>query len=119
MIKAGSISDAETGESNAIPLVRMHSPATEHVFQQCSDIGALIFVVPTVDTVQQAQEAAKWVRTRPSSSCAGPPAPVELGTRPSSSRCGTRPSRGAPPAAASTAASGGTTTPTPITITAS
>ena len=30
MIKAGSISDAETGESNAIPLVRMHSPATEH-----------------------------------------------------------------------------------------
>ena len=62
MIKAGSISDAETGESNAIPLVRMHSPATEHVFQQCSDIGALIFVVPTVDTVQQAQEAAKWVR---------------------------------------------------------
>ncbi len=65
MIKAGSISDAETGESNAIPLVRMHSPATEHVFQQCSDIGALIFVVPTVDTVQQAQEAAKWVRYPP------------------------------------------------------
>ena len=35
------------------------------VFQQCSDIGALIFVVPTVDTVQQAQEAAKWVRYPP------------------------------------------------------
>ena len=61
MIKAGSISDAETGESNAIPLVRMHSPATEHVFQQCSDIGALIFVVPTVDTVRHEARSAGHV----------------------------------------------------------
>jgi hypothetical protein len=25
-----------------------HGQATEHVFQQCSDIGALGFIVPTV-----------------------------------------------------------------------
>ena len=61
MIKAGSM----TGEPGAIPCVRMHSPATEHVFQQCGDIGALIFVVPTVDTVEQASEAAKWARFPP------------------------------------------------------
>ena len=61
MIKAGSM----TGEPGAIPCIRMHSPATEHVFQQCGDIGALIFVVPTVDTVEQAQEAAKWARFPP------------------------------------------------------
>ena len=35
MIKAGSM----TGEPGAIPCIRMHSPATEHVFQQCGDIG--------------------------------------------------------------------------------
>jgi 2-keto-3-deoxy-L-rhamnonate aldolase RhmA len=61
MIKEGS----KTGEAGAIPFVRMHSPATEHVFQQCSDIGALGFIVPTVDTVEQAQEAAKWARFPP------------------------------------------------------
>lgn len=61
MIKAGSM----TGEPGAIPCVRMHSPATEHVFQQCGDIGALIYVVPTVDTVEQATDAAKWARFPP------------------------------------------------------
>ena len=61
MIKAGGL----TGEPGAIPFVRMHSPATEHVFQQCSDIGALGFIVPTVDTPQQAQDAAKWARLPP------------------------------------------------------
>jgi 4-hydroxy-2-oxoheptanedioate aldolase len=61
MIKAGSL----TGEAGAIPFIRMHSPATEHVFQQCSDIGALGFIVPTVDTPAQALEAAKWARFPP------------------------------------------------------
>ena len=61
MIKAGAL----TGEPGAIPFIRMHSPATEHVFQQCSDIGALGFIVPTVDTPEQALEAAKWARFPP------------------------------------------------------
>lgn len=61
MIKAGGL----TGEAGAIPFIRMHSPATEHVFQQCSDIGALGFIVPTVDTPAQALDAAKWVRFPP------------------------------------------------------
>ena len=61
MIKAGGL----TGEPGAIPFVRMHSPATEHVFQQCADIGALGFIVPTVDTPQQALAAANWARYPP------------------------------------------------------
>ena len=61
MIKAGGL----TGEPGAIPFVRMHSPASEHVFQQCADIGALGFIVPTVDTPQQALAAANWARYPP------------------------------------------------------
>ena len=50
--------------SNAIPIIRV-SDAQEWMIQQATDVGALGIIVPTVDDVAKAREAAKWLRYPP------------------------------------------------------
>src|SRR5438132_9676879 len=48
----------------AIPFIRVPD-ATESDIQKATDIGALGIIVPTVDTVEKAQNAVKWTRYPP------------------------------------------------------
>jgi 4-hydroxy-2-oxoheptanedioate aldolase len=50
--------------NGAIPFVRLPDAQEWHI-QQATDIGALGVIVPTVDDVERAREAAKWVRYPP------------------------------------------------------
>lgn len=50
--------------SAAIPMVRLPDAQEWHI-QHATDIGALGVIVPTVDDVERAREAAKWVRFPP------------------------------------------------------
>src|SRR2546430_3899045 len=58
----------------AIPMIRLPDAQEWHI-QHATDIGALGVIVPTVDDVERAREAAKWSRFPPvarRSSGAGP-----------------------------------------------
>jgi 2-keto-3-deoxy-L-rhamnonate aldolase RhmA len=48
----------------AIPMIRLPDAQEWHI-QHATDIGALGVIVPTVDDVERAREAAKWVRYPP------------------------------------------------------
>lgn len=48
----------------AIPMIRLPDAQEFHI-QQSLDIGALGVIIPTVDDVERAREAAKWVRFPP------------------------------------------------------
>lgn len=48
----------------AIPFIRLPDAQEWHI-QQATDVGALGVIVPTVDDVERAREAAKWVRYPP------------------------------------------------------
>jgi 2-keto-3-deoxy-L-rhamnonate aldolase RhmA len=48
----------------AIPMIRLPDAQEWHI-QQSLDIGALGVIIPTVDDVERAREAAKWVRFPP------------------------------------------------------
>jgi 2-keto-3-deoxy-L-rhamnonate aldolase RhmA len=48
----------------AIPMIRLPD-AQEHHIQMATDIGALGVIIPTVDDVERAREAAKWSRFPP------------------------------------------------------
>ncbi len=50
--------------NGAIPFIRLPDAQEWHI-QQATDIGALGIIVPTVDDVERAREAAKWVRYPP------------------------------------------------------
>ena len=50
--------------ASAIPFIRVPD-ATEGEIQKATDIGALGIIVPTVDTVEKAQNAVKWSRYPP------------------------------------------------------
>ncbi len=50
--------------SAAIPFIRVPD-ATESEIQKATDIGALGIIVPTVDTVEKAQDAVKWAKYPP------------------------------------------------------
>jgi len=50
--------------NGAIPFIRLPDAQEWHI-QQATDIGALGVIVPTVDDVERAREAAKWVRYPP------------------------------------------------------
>jgi 4-hydroxy-2-oxoheptanedioate aldolase len=50
--------------SNAIPMIRVPD-AQEWMIQHATDVGALGIIVPTVDDVSKAREAAKWIRYPP------------------------------------------------------
>jgi len=50
--------------NGAIPAVRLPDAQEWHI-QHATDIGALMVIVPTVDDVDRAREAAKWVRYPP------------------------------------------------------
>lgn len=49
--------------AGATPMVRLPDAQEWHI-QHATDIGALGVVVPTVDDVERAREAAKWARGR-------------------------------------------------------
>ena len=51
--------------AGATPMVRLPDAQEWHI-QHATDIGALGIVVPTVDDVDRAREAAKWARYPPS-----------------------------------------------------
>lgn len=51
-------------KNGAIPFVRLPDAQEWHI-QQATDIGALGVIIPTVDDVERAREAAKWVRYPP------------------------------------------------------
>ena len=62
----------------AIPMIRLPDAQEWHI-QHATDIGALGVIVPTVDDVDRAREAAKWSRYPPvarRSTGAGPGMPV-------------------------------------------
>ncbi len=48
----------------AIPMIRLPDAQEFHI-QQATDIGALGVIIPTVDDVERAREAAKWSRFPP------------------------------------------------------
>jgi 2-keto-3-deoxy-L-rhamnonate aldolase RhmA len=50
--------------SSAMPFIRVPD-ATESDIQKATDIGALGIIVPTVDTVEKAENAVKWARYPP------------------------------------------------------
>src|SRR6185437_3135488 len=50
--------------AGAIPMIRLPD-AQEWRIQHATDIGALGVIVPTVDDVERAREAAKWARFPP------------------------------------------------------
>lgn len=50
--------------ASAVPFIRVPD-ATEGDIQKATDIGALGIIVPTVDTVEKAQNAVKWSRYPP------------------------------------------------------
>jgi 2-keto-3-deoxy-L-rhamnonate aldolase RhmA len=50
--------------AGAIPMVRLPDAQEFHI-QHATDIGALGVVIPTVDDVERAREAAKWARFPP------------------------------------------------------
>src|SRR5215469_3704950 len=50
--------------ASAMPFIRVPD-ATESDIQKATDIGALGIIVPTVDTVEKAQNAVKWSRYPP------------------------------------------------------
>ncbi len=50
--------------AGAIPMVRLPDAQEWHI-QHATDIGALGVVIPTVDDVERAREAAKWARYPP------------------------------------------------------
>jgi 2-keto-3-deoxy-L-rhamnonate aldolase RhmA len=50
--------------ASAMPFIRVPD-ATESEIQKATDIGALGVIVPTVDTVEKAQNAVKWSRYPP------------------------------------------------------
>ncbi len=50
--------------AGATPLIRLPDAQEWHI-QHATDIGALGVVIPTVDDVERAREAAKWVRYPP------------------------------------------------------
>src|SRR3954451_6679140 len=50
--------------ASAMPFIRVPD-ATESEIQKATDIGALGIIVPTVDTVEKAQNAVKWSRYPP------------------------------------------------------
>jgi 2-keto-3-deoxy-L-rhamnonate aldolase RhmA len=59
----GSMLSACKG-AQAIPFIRVPD-ATESEIQKATDTGALGIIVPTIDTVEKAQAAAKWTRYPP------------------------------------------------------
>ena len=50
--------------SNAIPMIRLPDAQEWHI-QHATDIGVLGVIIPTVDDVDRAREAAKWARYPP------------------------------------------------------
>jgi len=50
--------------ASAVPFIRVPD-ATESEIQKATDIGAVGIIVPTVDTVEKAQNAVKWSRYPP------------------------------------------------------
>jgi 2-keto-3-deoxy-L-rhamnonate aldolase RhmA len=50
--------------AHAIPMIRLPDAQEWHI-QHATDIGALGIIVPTVDDVERAREAAKWARYPP------------------------------------------------------
>lgn len=50
--------------AGAIPMIRLPDAQEWHI-QHATDIGALGIIIPTVDDVDRAREAAKWVRYPP------------------------------------------------------
>ncbi|MSV29145.1 MAG: hypothetical protein EXQ52_10445 [Bryobacterales bacterium] len=50
--------------AGAIPMIRLPDAQEWHI-QQATDIGVLGVIVPTVDDVERAREAAKWARYPP------------------------------------------------------
>jgi 2-keto-3-deoxy-L-rhamnonate aldolase RhmA len=50
--------------SSAVPFIRVPD-ATEGEIQKATDLGALGIIVPTVDTVEKAQNAVKWSKYPP------------------------------------------------------
>ena len=50
--------------AGAIPMIRLPDAQEWHI-QHATDIGALGVIVPTVDDVDRAREAAKWSRYPP------------------------------------------------------
>ena len=50
--------------AGAIPMIRLPDAQEWHI-QHATDIGALGVIVPTVDDVDRAREAAKWARYPP------------------------------------------------------
>ena len=48
----------------AIPMIRLPDAQEWHI-QHATDIGALGVIIPTVDDVERAREAAKWARFPP------------------------------------------------------
>jgi 2-keto-3-deoxy-L-rhamnonate aldolase RhmA len=50
--------------ANAIPMIRLPDAQEWHI-QHATDIGVLGIIVPTVDDVDRAREAAKWARYPP------------------------------------------------------
>jgi 2-keto-3-deoxy-L-rhamnonate aldolase RhmA len=50
--------------ASAVPFIRVPD-ATESDIQKATDIGAIGIIVPTVDTVEKAQNAVKWSRYPP------------------------------------------------------
>ena len=61
----------------AIPMIRLPDAQEWHI-QHATDIGVLGVIVPTVDDVDRAREAAKWARYPPwrGAARAGPGAPI-------------------------------------------
>jgi 2-keto-3-deoxy-L-rhamnonate aldolase RhmA len=55
---------AECPRVGAAPFIRVPD-ATESEIQKATDLGAIGIVVPTVDTPEKAQQAAKWARYPP------------------------------------------------------
>src|SRR5438128_168375 len=53
--------------ATAMPFIRVPD-ATESDIQKATDIGAMGIIVPTVDTVEKAQAAAKWSKYLPEGS---------------------------------------------------
>jgi 2-keto-3-deoxy-L-rhamnonate aldolase RhmA len=54
----------EVARTGATPMIRVPD-ATESDIQKATDLGALGIIVPTVDTPEKAQAAAKWARFPP------------------------------------------------------
>jgi len=51
-------------QAGAIPMIRLPDAQEFHI-QHATDLGALGIIVPTVDDVERAREAAKWARYPP------------------------------------------------------